>query len=152
MPEESFAYGSGFAASPPLTNIESAVSDPPFVEPEDLVPLLIGDIRRQMADRSIQVNGVSLIFWRWEYMSQADLNALILALFGDFATGSAQMTIFTLTEQGVYASFNATVERPRPGEHYDQSEYGWIQNLAMPIYVESTQGAFTSGFTEGFEV
>ena len=152
MATETFSYAAGWAAGPPYTNIEDVVSDPPFVEPEDLVPLLIGDVRRQMADRSIQMNGASLIFWRWEYMSQADLNNLILTLFGDFVTASVQMTILTLTEQGVFASFNVTIERPLPGVHYDQSQFTWIQNLAMPIYVESTQGAFTSGFTLGFEV
>ena len=152
MATETFSYAAGWAASPPFANIEDVVSDPPFVTPEDLVPLLIGDVRRQIADRSIQVNGISLIFWRWEFMSQADLNNLILTLMGDFTTASAQLTILTLTEQGVYASFNVTIERPMPGVHYDQSEYGWIKNLAMPIFVESGQGAFTSGFSQGFRV
>ncbi len=150
MATETFSTAAGWAAGPPYTNIEDVVSDPPFVEPEDLVPLLIGDVRRQMADRSIQINGVSLIFWRWEFMSQADLNNLESTLFGGVA--SAQFTILTLSAQGVYASYNVTMESPQPGVHYDRSEYTWIQNLAMPIYVESTQGAFTSGFSLGFEV
>ena len=57
MAHENFEYAAGWAATS-LTNIETLVSDPPYVDPEDLAPILLGDIRRQMADRSIQVNGV----------------------------------------------------------------------------------------------
>ena len=152
MAEDSFAYGLGWGVAAPLINIETVVTDPPFVDPEDLVPILLGDIRRQMADRSIQVNGITLIFWRWESMSQDDLNLLIFALFGDFSTAWADLSIDTLTEQGVFAAYDVKAERPRPGEHYDTNNYGWIENLVLPLYVENAQGGFTDGFTVGFEV
>lgn len=152
MPVESFAYSLTWGQAPPHTNIETVVTDPPFVDAEDLVPILLGDVRRQMADRSIQMNGVTLIFWRWEYMSRTDLNLLISTLFSDFSTGSVQLTINTLTEQGVYAAYDVTAERPLPGVHYDVAAYDWIENLAIPLYIEAAIGGFTSGFSSGFEV
>ncbi len=150
MPECSFAIAPGWNVNSP-PNVETIVTHPPHVLPDQRVPYL-GPVVTRLGSLAVRRDGAIGHFWSWDFLSTADFNLLMSYLFGSRLVASVEATIITIDEFGNYTSFNALAEKPQPGEHYSISPGGWIRELRVPFVIVSGLGAFDAGFDSGFEV
>lgn len=147
----SFAIEPGHDVTAP-TNFEDIATDL-FAhilpdQPVALTPLL----KRRTLNNAIQANGKVTHVLTIDVCTRASFNALILHIFGDFLTDSAEVTLISIDETGNYGGFNATVSKPVAGQDYEISEGGFIRNLRLTFFDTQVNGGFSVGFSLGFRV
>ncbi len=149
MTDFSFAISAGHGVSSP-TSVESIITYAPHILPDQWVPYL-GNNKRRMGSGASRRDGLIEREWRWDFMSVTDLNALIMAVWGNFTTASVAATIITLDETGRYARFNVYADKPHPQEDYAIVPGGVnVNDVAMPFRVIASLGEFTAEFTDSF--
>ena len=133
MPENYFAIGTTLAN---LQNIEAVINYPPHVLPGMRIPLL-GPIRQRTLDHSVQRNGSIDVPIQFDVLSGSDLNTFILEYWGDYLTASVSLFASWLDEtayrgQNNYSPFSVELERPVIGEHYQDTNGTWRQQIIVP--------------------
>ncbi len=145
----SFAISAGHNVASP-TNVESIVSNPPHILPDQLATYT-GSVKRRTIGGSVQRNGAVKVVWTWDLISRADFNTLITAVFGGFTSSSAAVTIVTLDETNQYARFNAYADKPHPNEDYTIATGGaYLLDVRLTLFGLISIGEHTYEFTEEF--
>src|SRR5687767_8041149 len=111
-----FAIEPGHDVTAP-TNVETLTTNPPHVLEDQPIPLT-GPIKRRTLNHAVQANGAIVHAWVFDVLTRAEFNALIVHVFGDFLTESAEVTIIGIDETGNYGGFNTTVNKPIAGQDY----------------------------------
>lgn len=156
MSYDAFAISPGYVNAPTL--VTSIVSDDPHVLDKDLLTIL-GPVRQQTIDGSIQRNGRVAFGWTWDVLSKTDFNNYIVTVYGGYAVASVKASIVTLDESGT-GSGNWTwvyvdAERPVIGEHYTVAPGGeYLLDVRQNFYVDTVEGCgeFNDDFNFDFTV
>jgi len=135
MPQFYFAIDATLAA---LKNVETVVTHPPHVLPQQRIPLL-GPVRKQTLDKAVHRVGSINVDMQWDLMFLADLNTFILTEWGDYLTASKALYASWLDESGHYSPFSVTLERPVEGEHYTVADPVHVRELRVPGYAWTLQ-------------
>lgn len=118
----------GFDDSASLVNVEDITSGVP---PRGVRLPLGGTVRTTM-DGTRYVDGAQVIQWVFESLSQTDFDALVTAIFTDYDTPSADVTIRTKLRDNTYANKNAIAYLPLDYSH--QWDYE-MDNVVFEFYV-----------------
>jgi hypothetical protein len=130
-----------------LTNTEDAWNRYPRAT---VIPL--GSVRRKTLDHNVQTNGNIPIEWFFGPMSKADFQTMIIALFDDWETENADLTIDTRGPDEVFHRGNCTVHRPIEGVDYTRQIGGNVDDLKLTLdgFEEVTDSAFSTDFSFDF--
>ena len=138
------AIGSTLAG---MVNVETYLSEGVHVLPT-LHAALLGGVRRQLRSGRVRRDGMIDASWRCESATRAEFNAFITATMGDFVTASKQLYIVTIDERGVYAPFLTWVEKPHPGEGWEDTNGAYLFPITIPLLdLELQSSTKTSNFT-----
>lgn len=133
MAYSSYEYATGFNNSGSVVNIETIVPIPPR---SNRVP--IGGVTRYSLDNKRFTDGAQIVEWVWGALSQAELAALVVALWGTWNTENAELTIGTRLRDDTYAYFNAIAHLPRANEDYILRLDGVRENIIVRFYLQGT--------------
>lgn len=123
-----FCVGTSLAT---LTNVEFLLGKAPSVLPGERIPLL-PPLRRVMSDNSVQRNGKVNVPMKWDVLTHGALEAAIAAWWGGYTVSSAELYAVWLDESRYYSPFKVSLERPLPGEHYQDVNPRFLQDLIVP--------------------
>jgi len=149
MPEAYFSIGATLAA---MVNVETLISTPPTVLPESggaPMALLGGTARRALSGR-LRRDGYAFGAWGFPTLDDDldDLNDLLVALVGDYATASRARYISTIDTTGHYSSFLCFVDAPYIGQSFDLTLHAQVRNVLVLLAVGVVPSATkTSNFT-----
>lgn len=124
-PIYSYAIATGWDATS-LTNVETIVTYAPVGMP---VPL--GSTRRTTLDQHQTTNGTKIVQWSFKAMSWTDFSALVAAIWGDFYTEVANVTLDTRERNEQFSRFNAVAILPLEGQDYTRRENGAVEDLKV---------------------
>jgi hypothetical protein len=147
--ESYFAIGATLAT---MVNIQTLIDTPPTVLPEyggAVMPLLGGTARRALSGR-LRRDGYASGAWGFPTLDDdlTDLNDLLVALVGDYATASRERYISTLDSTGHYSPFLCYVDAPYPGQTLDLVQLSRVRNARVLLTGGVLQSATkTSNFT-----
>jgi hypothetical protein len=130
----------GFAVGFDQTTValfDTIIEDQPSLMPDEIAPSL-GSTPQRTLDQHTHYNGTPRLDLRWEWLSRANFNTLIIALFGAWDVGSVELTLQTLNEAGNYGLYNVVAEKPQPKTHYQHFFGGDIRDLRIPIAIVET--------------
>ncbi len=146
MAEYNYAFANGHDQTS-LTNVEDVIS---YAPKGIIIPL--GSVKRRTLNKYVQWNGTKVVKWVFAAMSWADFEALILALFGDWDTENALLTIDTRGRDEVFHRGNVVAERPVEGTDYTRQEYGDVEAFTLTLndFQEVADTGFSIGFSLGF--
>lgn len=115
-----FAFGTTLAN---MVNVENYVTHPPHVLPRfgGLPMPLQGGVGRRVLSGKLRRSGYASGRWMFSDFEDDydDLNALLLALYGDFTTSSRELYISTLDSSNHYSPFLCHVDCPYIGQSHD---------------------------------
>lgn len=130
MPEAYFAIGTTLAN---MVNLETLITYPPHVLPGARIPLL-GPVTRRTLNNAIQRNGSIDVPILIDALIESDLDTLITTEWGGYTVASAALYASWLDETGHYSPFAVTLERPIVGEHYQDVNKRWRQQITINGY------------------
>lgn len=120
MPENYFAIGATLAT---LVNVETLISTPPTVLPEfgGMPMALQGGASRRALSGLLRRDGYAMGAWGFPTFDADfdDLNALIVALAGDYTTAGRARYVSTLDTTNHYSPFLCYVDTPYSGQSLD---------------------------------
>ena len=150
MPD-SYAISTGWDVISP-TNIESIVTDPPHILPDQTMPLM-GPVKIRSLDGKARRDGAKTMRWQWDIMLLTDFRTLVTTIWGDYETASTKVTIITRDASNQYGAFNVYAEQPVAGEDY-QVVPGALNLIDMVLTFSSAvpNGGFSLGFSLGHRV
>lgn len=126
-----FAIAAGYDQTT-LTNIEDIWLDPPSVMPDQVVSEQL-PIERRVLSGHIQRNGKRTVEWLIEHVAIADYGTYLDTYFPG-GVASAEVTILTLSERGLYVPCNAIATRPVPTTHHTYWHGGDIRDLRQVFF------------------
>lgn len=114
------------------TFIEDLWGDPPSVMPDQTVSEML-PIKRRTLDGHVQRNGSRTLEWLIEHISIASFNTYLDTIFSG-GVASKNVTIVTLSEQGIYIPCNAVADRPVRGEDFTYWHGGDVRDLRQRFF------------------
>ena len=122
-----YAIASGHGQTD-LDNIEDICTTAPTSQ-----PLKWGSTKRRTLDGKTQYNGTRSAFWKFDAITRADFNTLLMYL-GDVTVGSAPVTIRTRNELDSWSIYNAYMVNPLSGDDWERAFGGY--GAAEPLTIE----------------
>ena len=150
MPD-SYAISTGWDVIAP-TNIESIVTDPPHILPDQTMPLM-GTVKTRALSGKARRDGALTMRWQWDIMLLTDFRTLVTTIWGDYETASTKVTIITRDASNQYAGFNAYAEQPVAGEDFTVvSGAVYLRDVVLTFSAAVANGGFSLGFSLGHRV
>jgi hypothetical protein len=146
MSDAYFAIGSSLST---MVNIETLISTPPTVLPEfGGAPMALtgGTARRALSGR-LRRSGLAFGAWGFPALDDDfdDLNDLLVALVGDYATASRARYISTIDQTGHYSPYLCYVDAPYVGQSLDFALNDHVRNVRVLLAGGVLQTATKTG-------
>jgi hypothetical protein len=136
MSEGLWCFGTTLANA---VNIETLTGgNAPHIFDGGLVPL-IAPVKSMTGSGGARFDGFINASLRFDYLTKAEFNALIVGVFGLWTVGSVERYLIAKDESECFSPFLAHIIRPQPrttdGQgDYEKIDYGDVQNLEISLH------------------